>query len=333
MRHYCTLFDINYLPNFLALYESLISTSEEIKIHAFCMDEQSADYLSKYPGVKKETIICVSLNQLIAHFPELRKIKKERSLVEFYFTCSSFICSFVLEKFNCNYIAYLDADLFFFDSPEKIFEELGDASVGIVEHRFHGWGKRYEKYGKYNVGLIIFKNDDKGRMCLKSWKDNCAEWCFDYYDERNERFADQKYLDKWEKNFQGVKVIHQKGANVAPWNSGLYNFNIKKDKIFVDEFPLIFYHFASFKKINSNTYTTNLSLYLSRPSNILKQSVYKFYLNKVEACALKINTLSNKKNDVMKKNRVIINQTNFKKNISKKFAELARWYFNDYIFK
>jgi hypothetical protein len=333
MRHFCTLFDINYLANFLALYESLTSNSRELKVYAFCMDYQSVNYLSNYEGVKEGNIICISLAQLIAHFPELNRIKQERSLVEFYFTCSSFICSYVFEKFDCEHITYLDADLLFFDSPEKIFQEFGDASIGIIRHRFYGWGKRFEKYGKYNVGLVIFKNDDNGRNCLKSWKEDCAEWCFDFYDKKNKRFGDQKYLDKWENNFKGVKLIEQKGANVAPWNIGQYYINIRDGKIFVDNSPLIFYHFASFKKVNYNTYTTNLSLYFAKPSKILKQSVYRFYLDKVEVNIIKIGKFNNSENEAMKKNRVFVNQTSLKKLFAKKVAELSRWYFNDYIYK
>ena len=330
MRHYCTLFDINYLPNFLALYESLTSHSSDFKVYAFCMDNQSIDYLSKYHGANEKNIICISLDQLIAQFPELQSIKLQRSMVEFYFTCSSFICSYIFKNINCSHVTYLDADLFFFDSPEVIFDELGDSSIGIIEHRFYGWGKRFEKYGKYNVGLIIFKNDESGRNCLNSWRDDCTEWCFDFYDKQNERFADQKYLEKWENFFRAVKVINLKGANVAPWNSGLYHFNLRHNKVYVDDSPLLFYHFASFKKINTKVYTTNLSLYFARPCNLLKHRVYKRYLDILEASTIGISELIKKD---MKKNRVSLNQTYFKKSLTNTVIKLLRWYYNDYIYK
>ncbi len=334
MRYYCTLFDVNYLPNFLVLYNSLISSNKDIKIYAFCMDLKSFHYLSSHEDAIVGNISCVNLATLMEEFPELKIIREQRSIVEFYFTCSSFICSYVFNKEEyCSHVTYLDADLLFFDSPEKIFTEIGNASVGIIGHKFYGWGKRFEKYGHYNVGWVTFKNDADGRNCLRSWKEDCAEWCFDYYDEKNARFGDQKYLDKWQSNFNGVKVIQQKGANLAPWNAGQYSITFKQGKLFVDEDPLVFYHFASFKKVTTTAYTTNLSLYLSRPSTILKRDIYKFYLDQVADSTKIVSSSLLDQPELMKKNRTAVHQTNFKQKITKQITSLIRWYLNDYVYK
>ncbi|MHA8072236.1 hypothetical protein V7S77_09970 [Aquirufa ecclesiirivi] len=332
MRHYCTLFDINYLPNFLALYHSLSRQVKGIKIHAFCMDDKSFNYLKEYPDVLVGKIKCISKGELISEFPILSKIELERSIVEFYFTCSSFITNYVMEKeLSANYVTYLDADLYFFDSPDKIFDEIGNSSIAIIPHNFFGVGKRYIKYGIYNVGWVTFKNDKQGRACLKSWKDNCEEWCFDYYDAQNKRFGDQKYLDNWKDNFKSVKVIEQKGANLAPWNVGQYNINLNKNgKLYVDNDPLIFYHFASFKKLKDNVYTTNCSLYLSRPNDILKSYIYKLYLDQIVNFISFINK-DNVRIVVLEKNRADVNQT-IKQKINKYFIFIIRWYYNDFIY-
>jgi hypothetical protein len=333
MRHYCTLFDVNYLPNFLALYHSLVKQDKGMKIYAFCMDNQSFDYLTNYPDTLEGNIKCISLDELTLKYPVLSKIKKERSIVEFYFTCSSFITMYVIQdELFATHVTYLDADLFFFDTPEKIFHELGNASVGIIAHKFYGRGNRYLKYGIYNVGWVSFKNDEQGRACLKSWKENCEEWCFDYYDVQNERFGDQKYLDSWQKDFKEVKVLQQKGANVAPWNVGQYNIIVAENgKLYIDEYPLVFYHFASFKKVKQDVYTTNLSLYFSRPSNILKEKIYKTYLDQISNYAVLINKNIDQVG-VMNKNRVAVQQS-IRQKLNKFFTSIIRWYFNDYIYK
>jgi hypothetical protein len=335
MRYYCTLFDVNYLPNFLALYDSLVRNSTSLKIYAFCMDDESFQYLSEFQTDGNNEIISISLDQLQNEFPELERIKKERSVVEFYFTCSSFICSYVFNRVPvCDYINYLDADLLFFDSPEIIFSEIGDASIAIIPHKFYGWGKKYLKYGVYNVGWVTFKNDSDGRACLDSWRSDCAEWCYDYYDEKYERFGDQKYLDKWEASFSGVRVIQQKGANLAPWNAGQYKVSKNKQgKILVDVQPLVFYHFASFKKVDETRYTTNLSRYMARPGRVLKNDVYKTYLDRVSGYSKLINETSNeKRTEVLKKNRVAV-ETNLKKKATQLFSSLTRWFYNDYIYE
>ncbi|MDB5274949.1 MAG: hypothetical protein JWO58_3316 [Chitinophagaceae bacterium] len=334
MRYFCTLFDANYLPNFLALYNSLEANIDgDFKIYAFCMDDRSFTYLSDYKLKTGAKIVTVSLPQLITYFPQLDDIKKQRTIIEFYFTCSPFICRYVLcKEQTCTHVTYLDADLLFFDSPEIIFEEISDASVAIISHKFYGWGKRYIKYGTYNVGWLTFKNDATGNACLQQWLADCEEWCYDYYDEEGERFGDQKYLDNWENAYENVKTIQQKGANLAPWNAGQYNITLNKQgKIFIDQDPLVFHHFASFKKVNHNTYTTSMSRYLARPGRVLKTNIYKHYLNKLTEISIKINKDSEKNNNVLQRNRPLAYQTDFKKKLTGIFTSLTRWYFQDYI--
>lgn len=336
MRYFCTLFDVNYLPNFLALYDSLNSnTNGEMKIYAFCMDEASYSFLQDYEQEAAGKIVSVSLKTLLSVFPQLAKIKAERAMVEFYFTCSPFICTYLLkEEPSSSHITYLDADLLFFNSPELLFKEIGESSVAIISHKFYGWGERYTKYGKYNVGWLTFKNDNEGRKCLHQWLKDCEEWCFDYYDEENQRFGDQKYLDKWEGMFKNVKVIEQKGANLAPWNAGQYQVTKKNDNLFVDEDPLVFHHFASFKKVADNVFTTSMSRYMARPSSVLKRQIYSHYLNKVLYFSDMVNQrLASNDTEAQKRNRPLVYKTNFKKKITNYFTSFTRWFFNDYIYK
>ncbi len=37
-------------------------------------------------------------------------------------------------------LTYIDSDIFFFNSPEAIFNEIKGYSVGIIEHKFHWTG-------------------------------------------------------------------------------------------------------------------------------------------------------------------------------------------------
>jgi hypothetical protein len=335
MHIFCTLFDENYLANFLALHESLCKEDEMgFIIYAFCMDEKSFLFINSKSFDGFNNIVAISIKQLLEKYNQLIEIKRTRSIVEFYFTCSPFICSFVFESNpSIEQLTYLDADLLFFKSPEYIFKEMGEASISIIEHKFYGWGKKYEKYGKYNVGWVSFKNDFSGRACLNKWRLDCQEWCFDYYDIINERFGDQKYLDKWGSNFNGVKTISQKGANLAPWNAGQYKIwtNFKKE-ILVDDDYLIFYHFASFKKIASDKFTTNLSRYFARPNFILKFNIYYFYLQKIIFFNKKISQFfSNDENLILKKNRKLVDKSSLGIRLSNIYSSVLRHYYADFI--
>ena len=256
-RNYCTLFDKNYLAHASSMFDSLDKHMDLYVIYCFCMDDESFQFINKS---KNKSVIPILFKQLETHYPDLKKVKLNRSTVEYYFTCTSAICSFIFDNYsNIKLLTYLDADLYYFSSPEPIFKELKGYSVGIIDHKFNFLGKLlYEKYGKYNVGWITFRNDQSGRKCLEDWRIDCLRWCYDRLE--NGQFADQKYLNYWPKNYSGVHIIKHVGANLAPWNVGRYNveLNSKTNQVMVNNQNLIFYHFASLKQIDTNHYRTNI---------------------------------------------------------------------------
>jgi|SaaInlStandDraft_1057018.scaffolds.fasta_scaffold01383_6 hypothetical protein len=282
-QNYCTLFDINYLPHVSSLFDSLDKYIDSYTVYCFCMDDESLQFIKKN---KNKSIIPISFKQLEIYYPELKAAKLNRSLVEYYFTCSSAICSFVFKNYSdIELLTYLDADLYFFSSPEPIFKELKDYSIGIISHKFNFLGKLlYEKYGKYNVGWISFRNDQSGRKCLEDWRIDCLSWCYDRLE--NGQFADQKYLNYWPKMYSGVHTIRHIGANLAPWNVGRYNVNLnsKTKQVMVNNQNLIFYHFASLKQLDTNHYRTNISSYFTYLSNKLKLFIYIPYILNLRKC-------------------------------------------------
>jgi hypothetical protein len=138
-------------------------------------------------------------------------------------------------------ITYLDADLLFFADPEPLFEEMADASLMITPHRFSPEYADHEKNGIYNVQFMIFRRDEQGVGALRWWHDRCIEWC--YYRLEDGKLGDQKYLDDWPERFEGVHVLQHKGGGLAPWNASQYRVRARDAGIFVDEQPLIFFHY------------------------------------------------------------------------------------------
>ena len=110
--------------------------------------------------------------------------------------------------------------LAFFSDPEPLFQELGDGSISITEHRFPEFWKHYEVCGIYNAGWACFRRDENGMQCVQWWYEQCLDWCYDRVED--DRYSDQKYLEKWPVLFNGVVVLQNKGANTAPWNVPRY---------------------------------------------------------------------------------------------------------------
>ena len=148
--------------------------------------------------------------------------------------------------------------------------------MAIIGHRFPSHLKHHEKYGIYNVGWLSFKRDEHAFTCLHWWREQCIEWCYDRVEDG--RFADQRYLDTWPERIPSVVVLRHKGANLAPWN--VSNYKIRQDggRIWVDEQPLIFFHFHGLKKLNAWLYDPSFALYKVRASRSLLRTIYAPYV-------------------------------------------------------
>jgi hypothetical protein len=243
-RAYCTLFDSNYLPRGLALYESLARFEPGASLHVFCMDEQTKTVLDRLalPGMT-----AISLEELEAHDPELRGVKEDRTQLEYCWTATPSIALYCLEHEPAiDLITYLDADVFFYSSAEPLFAELGADAVLIVPHRY-GPEKAYLEAtsGIYNVELVSFRRDEDGLEALHWWHDRCIEWC--YYRAEDGKLGDQKYLDDWPERFRGVHVLQHVGGGLAPWNVTRYDVHEGGGSVLVDDVPLVFYHFHSLR--------------------------------------------------------------------------------------
>jgi len=245
MYNYCTLFDSNYLTRGLAMYESLKQHSEKFHLYIFSFDDKSYNLLKK---LDLEFVTIISLQEF--EDEELLKIKDNRSAGEYCWTCTPSTIKYSIETYDLDSCTYLDADLYFFDNPEVLIEEMEDESVLITEHRYTPEYDQSATSGIYCVQFMTFKNDENGMKVLNWWRDACNEWCYARHEDG--KFGDQKYLDDWTTRFEGVHVLQNLGGGVAPWNVQQYDLNDEK-------FKLIFYHFHNYKilendKIECGTY-------------------------------------------------------------------------------
>lgn len=241
VRHYCTLFDRNYLVKGLALYQSLERCAGRFVLHILCMDDLTYDLLSRSKLAHARLIRRVDFED-----PELLAVKPTRTVAEYCWTCTPSLPLYVLDNNPAiDLITYLDADLWFFASPEPVFDEFGGASTLIVEHRFTPRFQPYEVNGKYNVEWLTFRRDAHGLETLRWWREKCIEWCF--YRVEPDRMGDQKYLDTWPQRFAGVHVLQHLGAGVAPWNFAQYKIEGRGLDITIDGQQLIFYHFHGYR--------------------------------------------------------------------------------------
>lgn len=271
-HYFCTLFDSNYLSRGLALYESLTRNLPNSKLIVLAFDELAFQVLKE---LNFPNLIVINLDEF--EDEELLELKKSRSRVEYCWTCTPSLISYCLKKYSLESCTYVDADIYFFNSPLPLLEELGnDYSVSITEHRYTPEYDQSSTSGIYCVQFLTFKNDESGKEILEWWRQKCNEWCFNRFE--NGKFGDQKYLDDWTTRFKRVRVIQHLGCGIAPWNIQQYkineNFSVQLNN---QEEKIIFFHFHSLKFFKN---FIQLTTYKTSEESV--KVIYTSYLDTLE---------------------------------------------------
>ncbi len=240
--NFCTIVNKKYLLYGLGLYYSLAKQSINFRLFIFTFDNYTFDLLNK---LKLPHLTPVALKDF--EDKELLRVKQTRTISEYCWTCSSSTVLYCLKKFNLPSCTYVDADLFFFSSPQSLIDELGSNSISLSEHHYAP-DKEQEVllHGKYCVQFMTFKNDERGLAALEWWRERCLEWCYNRVEDG--KFGDQKYLDDWLERFPGTYVIKNGGA-IASWNVDRYDLSTLSGQVLATEkenntkSPVIFYHY------------------------------------------------------------------------------------------
>ncbi len=218
MRHYCTYFDGNYAARGMAMLHSLALHDPGCRVLVWALDGKAFDALEHCRPSCVEQI-------------ELR----ETVGVENIWRLTPGIVLHALKAYG--EVAYIDADLYWFSSPQPMYDEAGNAPAAIIPHRFPPDRQhRARDVGEYNVGWVWF-NGEGGEEIARVWGWQCRNW--KPYG-RWQRFMDQPFLDLWP--HYGAHVIQHLGANLAPYNQKQYSER---------RAPVIFYHFHEWKMLDA----------------------------------------------------------------------------------
>lgn len=269
-EHFVTLFDQNFLPMGMCLHASLMMHAQPFHLWVVCIDEVVESQLKK---LDLEYVSLIALKNV--ETPELIEVKKTRTRGEYCWTLTPFAPQFVIDRAEyVKRVTYLDADLFFFDSPQILIEEVVNSGkqVLITEHAYAPEYDQTQLAGRFCVQFMTFMNTEGGMKVLHWWQSKCIEWCFDRYEE--DRFGDQKYLDKWPEIFSSeVHVLQQVEKTLAPWNVTF--FDAKSSS----RLKPVFYHFQALRIIAVN----KVMLYTGYRISIGGKELYKSYLNALRA--------------------------------------------------
>lgn len=272
--NFCIIAGINYLAKAITMYESLVDTGVDFSLYYVAFDNKTYKCLKT---LNYEHIIPISLSEV--EDKELKEAKKNRKESEYYFTLTPAIILYIIRCFNLKQCIYIDADLYFFQSPELLLAEMETKSVMITKH--HPLLDVIHKEGKYCVQFIPFNNDRSGMEVLEWWRAKCLEWC--YLKAEDGKWADQGYLNDWPERFSNIHVLKHLGA-VGPWNMAdtrnfykIINQNGKPHGLVTeteDIFPVVFFHFQGLRV----RHNYEVSMATAEVPDSFERHIYKPYI-------------------------------------------------------
>ena len=287
MRHYCTLFDLNYLARGLALHGSLLRHGGEFQLHVLCLDEATRKALSSLSLARVELI---SIDGLERWDSELKSVRPGRRPAEFYFTCKPVLLGYLLERYpDAQRLTYLDSDLFFFSDAASAELEFADSPIALSPHRFSPQNADRAQYGQFNAGWISVSPRSDGRRFVDWWRGRCMEWCSLTVEDT--RFGDQKYLDQVPELFPGTAIASE-AINLGPWNLDPRVVELTDGHVMVAGRRLAVYHFHAIQRMLFGLYECGLHEYRVEFTREVKEGIYRPYIRELAACERQAAALS-----------------------------------------
>ena len=135
-EHFVTVFDTAFLPQGLRSIDRCNAWRENFILWVLATDGKVAGYLQRL-ALPNLTVV----SALEMETAELGQVKPHRSRGEYCWTLTPFTFQVVFDRCpTAERATYLDADVYFFDSPWRLIEELVVAGrdVLITEHAYAG---------------------------------------------------------------------------------------------------------------------------------------------------------------------------------------------------
>lgn len=222
----CTISTESHLFKSYALLDSVKKYSDT-KLFCLVTDMEKTD--------EKEGLVFHTLNDIQNDIAEKMQLKYKSDKLRW--ALKSVYVKFLLEN-GCDQVIYVDNDIFFYSSPDFLFEKLESSSFLLTPHFYktditkeQNWFEANFRVGLYNTG---FFGANKNAVPILDW---WAECCLYNIKKSYWRglYDDQKYLDLIPVKFDTVEIIKNRGCNLAGWNDETYKENSDS---------LIFVHFA-----------------------------------------------------------------------------------------
>lgn len=246
MKTIFTICSNNYLAYAKVLGKSLKKYEPELMFLIFLCDEKNDEI--DYSLLADEVISMKDIE------PQLAALASRYNIVELNTAVKPRVFEYLLNERNAEQVIYFDPDIKIYSSFVNLFIELQNSSVILTPHICtpipmddrKPAENHFLNFGIYNLGFIGVNNTEESKKFIMWWKNHTYKQ--GYIDVYKGIFVDQLPVNLAPIFFKDVKIISNKGFNMAPWNLHERYLSKKNGGYVVNETEeLIFFHFSSFK--------------------------------------------------------------------------------------
>lgn len=254
-----TIVSKNYLAHAVSLGKSFLSLHENCSFAIFLCDMAcNADELEEIYLPKKIGIEIIPLHSLVdtgvLDIETLYSMLTRYSLTEINTSVKPFIFKMLFDR-GYQKVIFLDPDILVLQNLNKIFELLDTNNIVLTPHILKPFpdedmrpdDRSILQAGLYNLGFIAIKSSHESYNMLKWWSGKLVAHCFMYVEKG--MHVDQKWIDLVPIFYAGVYILKDPVYNVAYWNLHERPLSIKNGSLFVENSPVVFYHFSGFDPV------------------------------------------------------------------------------------
>jgi hypothetical protein len=242
---YFTVCNISYFPKAIVLAESLF----------------------KETGIKLQIYVADKKNELVPvlSFYEIKWVEDENiervnhltfmyDVTEFSTSIKPLLTLKLLKDFKK--VIYLDPDICVYSHLNDLITLLDIYPILLTPHYITPINDIKENYdlglmrfGSFNLGFYAVNDSNEGIEFLEWWSERCINLCF--AESQFGLSVDQKWVSLAPCFFSGIKILFDKGYNMAFWNIHERTLTERGNKYFVNNISeLKFFHFSSFDTKN-----------------------------------------------------------------------------------
>ncbi len=269
---FCTYFDERYAPRALLMLRSLAEVCPSAQVTALALDERAKRIA---PHAPPGTLV-VALDDLLRAAADLVVAPAGAPERGWLMALKPAWLALALARVPPGEnLTYVDADMFFLDSPEEAVAETASASVTLSPQRFSDpRGDAF--WGRFNGGWLGLRNDADAHAFLAAWRRDCEARVSPVY-------SNQRFLDRAVQELPGVRVLAHPGVNVAHWNAEGVSLREHEGRVRADGRPLVAYHMAGLFPVGLGRCVTGL------PGRVLdgalRTRVYEPYLRQLRSAS------------------------------------------------